>query len=98
MSGRSKVDENGGYSAVAVDAARMLGRSYVTSNLDLPSPGQVHLQNDPPRVRHDRGMTAEEIVDTYPDLEAADVQEALRYAAEALRERELPLAGRGSDR
>jgi uncharacterized protein (DUF433 family) len=34
-----------------------------------------------------------EIVDAYPDLEAADVQEALRYAAEAVRERELPLAG-----
>jgi uncharacterized protein (DUF433 family) len=39
------------------------------------------------------GMTADEIVDAYPDLEAADVQEALRYAAEAVRERELPLAG-----
>jgi uncharacterized protein (DUF433 family) len=39
------------------------------------------------------GMTAEEIVAAYPDLELADVQEALRYAAEAVRERELPLAG-----
>jgi uncharacterized protein (DUF433 family) len=39
------------------------------------------------------GMTEAEIVDAYPDLEAADVQEALRYAAEAVRERELPLAG-----
>jgi uncharacterized protein (DUF433 family) len=33
------------------------------------------------------------VLDAYPDLEAADVQEALRYAAEAVRERELPLAG-----
>src|SRR6185312_1312941 len=39
------------------------------------------------------GMTAAEVVEAYPDLEAADVQEALRYAAEAVRERELPLAG-----
>lgn len=39
------------------------------------------------------GMTETEIVEAYPDLEAADVQEALRYAAEAVRERELPLAG-----
>ena len=39
------------------------------------------------------GMTAAEVVDAYPDLETADVQEALRYAAEAVRERELPLAG-----
>jgi uncharacterized protein (DUF433 family) len=39
------------------------------------------------------GMTAEDVLDAYPDLELADVQEALRYAAEAVRERELPLAG-----
>lgn len=39
------------------------------------------------------GMTAAEVVEAYPDLELADVQEALRYAAEAVRERELPLAG-----
>lgn len=39
------------------------------------------------------GMTAAEVVEAYPDLALADVQEALRYAAEAVRERELPLAG-----
>jgi uncharacterized protein (DUF433 family) len=39
------------------------------------------------------GITADEVLDAYPDLELADVQEALRYAAEAVRERELPLAG-----
>jgi uncharacterized protein (DUF433 family) len=38
------------------------------------------------------GMTVDEILAAYPDLEAADVEEALRYAAEAVRERELPLA------
>jgi uncharacterized protein (DUF433 family) len=38
------------------------------------------------------GMRTEEILAAYPDLEAADVEEALRYAAEALQERELPLA------
>jgi uncharacterized protein (DUF433 family) len=37
------------------------------------------------------GMTAEEILAAYPDLEEADIREALRYAAEAVRERELPL-------
>jgi uncharacterized protein (DUF433 family) len=37
-------------------------------------------------------MTVDEILAAYPDLEAADVEEALRYAAEAVRERELPLA------
>lgn len=37
------------------------------------------------------GMTVEEILVDYPDLEADDVREALQYAAEAVRERELPL-------
>lgn len=27
------------------------------------------------------GMTVEEIIDEYPDLEPADIQQALRYAA-----------------
>ncbi len=38
------------------------------------------------------GMTTGEILAAYPDLEAADVEEALRYAAQAVQERELPLA------
>lgn len=37
------------------------------------------------------GMTEHEILKAYPDLEPEDVREALRYAAEAVRERELPL-------
>ena len=36
-------------------------------------------------------MTFEEILGYYPDLERADIQEALRYAEQAVRERELPL-------
>ena len=39
------------------------------------------------------GMTETEILSAYPDLERDDVAEALRYAAEAVRERELPLVG-----
>jgi len=38
------------------------------------------------------GMTTDEILAGYPDLEAADIEEALHYAAEAVRERELPIA------
>jgi uncharacterized protein (DUF433 family) len=38
------------------------------------------------------GMHTEEILAAYPDLEPADVEEALRFAAEAVQERELPLA------
>ena len=41
------------------------------------------------------GMTAVEIDEAYPDLETDDVNKALRYAAEAVRERELPLAAAG---
>lgn len=38
------------------------------------------------------GMTAAEIVKALPDLVEEDVREALRYAAEAVRVRELPLS------
>ncbi len=38
------------------------------------------------------GMSDPEILAAYPDLEAEDLREAMRYAAEAVRERELPLA------
>jgi len=37
------------------------------------------------------GMTREEILRAYPDLEADDIGEALQFAAESVRERELPL-------
>ena len=37
------------------------------------------------------GMTTEEILVAFPDLQREDITEALRYAAEAVRERELPL-------
>jgi len=37
------------------------------------------------------GMTEEEILSNYPDLEREDIREALQYAAEAVRERVLPL-------
>jgi uncharacterized protein (DUF433 family) len=37
-------------------------------------------------------MTEEKIIAAFPDLEQADIHEALRYAADAVRERELPLA------
>jgi uncharacterized protein (DUF433 family) len=36
-------------------------------------------------------MTREEILASYPDLGVEDIREALRYAAETVRERELPL-------
>jgi len=37
------------------------------------------------------GMTKAETLQAFPDLEDEDVHEALQYAAEAVRERQLPL-------
>jgi uncharacterized protein (DUF433 family) len=37
------------------------------------------------------GMSTDEIIAELPDLTREDVREALLYAAEAVRERELPL-------
>lgn len=37
------------------------------------------------------GMNTEEILKAYPDLRPEDIREGLQYAAEAVRERELPL-------
>lgn len=37
------------------------------------------------------GLTEEEILRDYPDLEAEDIKEALMFAAEAVRERQIPI-------
>ena len=42
-----------------------------------------------------QGMGKEEILAEYPDLELEDVHEALRFAAAAVDERQLPLAASG---
>jgi uncharacterized protein (DUF433 family) len=41
------------------------------------------------------GMSDAKILAAYPDLEAEDIPEAMRYAAQAVLERELPLAAAG---
>lgn len=38
------------------------------------------------------GQSEKQILNAYPDLEAADIHEALHFAAEAVRERVLPPA------
>lgn len=37
------------------------------------------------------GMSAEEILNAFPDLQKEDIREALLFAAEAVRERQLPV-------
>ena len=41
------------------------------------------------------GMSPRSICRAYPDLEPDDIREALHYAAEAVRERELPAINPG---
>ena len=41
------------------------------------------------------GMTAQEIIAQFPQLAIEDIQDALRYAASAVDERELPLKPAG---
>ena len=38
-----------------------------------------------------QGITPDKILEYYPDLEKDDITEALNFAAETVRERELPL-------
>ena len=37
------------------------------------------------------GMTTKDILAEFPDLEAGDIDEALHFAADAVRERQIPL-------
>jgi len=74
------------YPRIQVDPSRMGGVPCIR-DLRIPVATILGMVAD--------GMSTQEILDDYPDLVAADVAEALRYAAEAVRERELPLAVEG---
>jgi uncharacterized protein (DUF433 family) len=73
------------FTRITVDPAKMGGVPCIRG-LRIPVATVVGMVAD--------GMTHADILKAYPDLEAADIQEALRYAAAALRERELPLAAK----
>ncbi|MDQ3946859.1 MAG: DUF433 domain-containing protein [Actinomycetota bacterium] len=70
------------FSRITVDPDKMTGVPCIR-DLRMPVATVVGLVAD--------GMTVEEILADFPDLEAEDIPEALRYAAAALLERELPL-------
>lgn len=72
-----------GFSRITVDADKMGGVPCIRG-LRIPVSVVVGMVAD--------GMDEGEILAAYPDLEPEDLREALRYAAEAVRERELPLA------
>lgn len=70
------------FSRITVDA-EMMGGVPCIRGMRIPVATVVGMVAD--------GMATIEILAAVPDLEAEDVAEALRYAAEAVQERELPL-------
>jgi uncharacterized protein (DUF433 family) len=70
------------FSRITVDPNQMGGVPCVRG-LRIPVATVVGMVAD--------GMSEPEILEIYPDLQVVDIREALRYAAEAVREREIPL-------
>ncbi len=70
------------FERVTVDPDRMGGVPCIR-DLRVPVATVVAMVAD--------GMSAEEILADLPYLEREDIAEALRFAADAVRERELPL-------
>ena len=70
------------YNRITVDPMQMGGVPCIRG-LRIPVATVVAMLAD--------GMTGTEILAAYPDLAPEDITQALRYAAEAVRERELPL-------
>ncbi len=69
------------FTRITVDHDQMNGIPCVR-NLRIPISTVVDMLAD--------GMTEKEILEAYPDLEPQDIIESLKFAAEAVRERELP--------
>jgi uncharacterized protein (DUF433 family) len=70
------------FARITVDVAQMGGVPCIRG-LRIPVATVVSMVAD--------GMSTAEILDAYPDLDGDDVKEALIFAAEAVRERALPL-------
>ncbi|MGZ8324814.1 MAG: DUF433 domain-containing protein [Rhodoplanes sp.] len=70
------------YTRITVDPAQMGGMPCIRG-LRIPAATVIGMIAD--------GMSEAEVLQALPDLEREDIAEALRYAAEAVLERELPL-------
>jgi len=70
------------YTRITVNPQQMSGLPCIRG-LRIPVAAVVEMVSE--------GMNDAEILEDYPDLEAEDIREALPYAAEAVRERELPI-------
>ena len=75
------------FARITVDHNQMDGLQCIR-NLRIPVATVVGMVSE--------GMSEDEILKAYPDLEREDIREALRFAAEAVRERELPMVSRTS--
>jgi uncharacterized protein (DUF433 family) len=73
-----------GYDRITLDPRQMGGVPCIRS-LRIPVSTIVGLVAE--------GRTTAQIIADYPDLAPEDVAQALAYAADAVRERQLPLAG-----
>lgn len=73
------------FGRITIDPQRMGGVPCIR-NLRIPVASIVDMVAD--------GMNTEEILAAYPDLQNDDIRESLRFAAEAVRERELPLVSK----
>ena len=71
------------FTRITVDPRQMGGAACVRS-LRVPVATLVEMVA--------QGLPEAEILEAYPDIEREDIREALLYAAEAARERTLPLA------
>lgn len=74
----------GAFSRINVNPDQMAGLPCIR-NLRIPVATVVGVVSE--------SMQEAEILKAYPNLEVEDVREAQRFASEAVRERELPVAG-----
>lgn len=72
---------------ITFDAAKMGGQACIRG-LRIPVATVVRCVAS--------GMSSEEILEAYPDLEQEDIAEALQYAASLTEDRIIPLAQTGS--
>jgi uncharacterized protein (DUF433 family) len=70
------------FDRITVDPAQMGGVPCIR-HLRIPVATVVGLVAE--------GVTSDRILSDYPDLEPEDIAQALAYAAEAVRERQLPV-------
>ena len=70
------------FERITTDPAKMGGRPCIRG-LRIPVATVIDMVAD--------GMTPADIIDAFPDLQPQDIEQALHYAAESVREREIPI-------